>query len=278
MRIHDFIERYVSARDVSEGYIKQLLWFANALAKTGIEEIEQLTPDGINRHLRQCRDLGIAQETRRSRRRMACTLADAAADHGLLPPLSRRQVMRIGRYDVVVKTWSAEDVRRLLAAAETLKGTFPNTNISRRAYWTSYIRAGWESGLRGCDLRSFERDWISSTGRIILVQTKTRKRVLIQLRKSTLDSIAASFPPERALIWPRWGCIEAWRHAARNLVRRAGLAGSIGWLRSGCGTSVEKHYPGRGHERLGNTRAVFERHYLDLSQLEDIEIPMPEEL
>lgn len=279
MTITELIERYVSARDVSSGYANQLFWFANALDRTaGIRDIDHLTHDHINRFLRICRDQGIAQETRRSRRRMACTLADAAYDFGLLPPLSRRQVMRIGQYDVVVKTWDVNDVRRLVEAAEKLKGEFKKTKISRRRYWVSYIRAGWESGLRGCDLRSFEREWISSSGRIVLIQTKTKKRVLIQLRKSTLDAIAASFPPDRALIWPRWGCIEAWRHAARELVEKAGLAGGIGKLRSGCGTSVEKHYPGRGHERLGNTRQVFEQHYLDYAQLENVEVPMPEEL
>ena len=83
-----------------------------------------------------------------------------------------------------------------------------------------------------------------------------------------MEAIDASFPPDRELIWPLWGRLGCWRRAAKRLVRAAGLPGSIGRLRHSSGTAVEIKHPGRGHEHLGNTRAVFERNYLDHQMIE----------
>jgi hypothetical protein len=90
-------------------------------------------------------------------------------------------------------------------------------------------------------------------------------------------AIDATFPPDRPLCFPTWGRLELWRREALRLVKLAGLSGGIGQLRHSSGTAVELHHPGRGHEHLGNTRAVFERHYLDLDQTA-FERPLPPEL
>lgn len=57
----------------------------------------------------------------------------------------------------------------------------------------------------------------------------------------------------------------------------AGLSGSIGRLRHSSGTAFEISHPQRGHEHLGNTRKVFEGHYLDESLIGG-EVDMPPEL
>lgn len=59
-----------------------------------------------------------------------------------------------------------------------------------------------------------------------------------------------------------WASAESFRKEARKLISAAGLPGSLKWLRSGSGSNFERLHPGRGHEHLGNTRAVFEAHYL----------------
>lgn len=277
MEISEIVTLYAETRDVSNGYIQQLKWFAHALQKTGARVAADLTAEGINHHLRICRDTGISTETRRSRRRMALTLADFAADRGLIEPVARRRVMKIGRRDRLPRAWTINEVRQLLLAAEAMKGTYQN-GVDRAAYWSSYVRAAWDTGLRGVDLRTIEREQVPDHGTLLIVQHKTGKRVRIHFRPSTLAAIDRTFPPRRALIWPLWGRLECWRREAKRLVRLAGLTGGIGHLRHSCGTAVELNNPGRGHERLGNTRQIFERHYLDETKIGIKNALLPQEL
>jgi hypothetical protein len=122
-----------------------------------------------------------------------------------------------------------------------------------------------------------ERGWIPPDGRLQIIQRKTGGRHVAQLRPSTIAAIDATFPPARRRCWPLYCCLREWRRAAAELVRSAGLSGSIGRLRHSSGTAAEVAHPGRGHEHLGNGRAVFERHYLDpLAVMSDP--PLPPEL
>lgn len=53
------------------------------------------------------------------------------------------------------------------------------------------------------------------------------------------------------------------------------MEGSIGKLRHSSGTAAEIIHPGHGHEHLGNTRDVFERHYLDLQKVCSLRVQPP---
>lgn len=46
-----------------------------------------------------------------------------------------------------------------------------------------------------------------------------------------------------------------------RIVARAGLFGTFKRLRKSSGSLVEAAAPGMGHKHLGNTRAIFEKHY-----------------
>jgi hypothetical protein len=277
MKLREFIEFYLASRDVSDGYANQLRWLANSIQRTIGEQpgVEQFTPELLNQHLKATRDR-LRPETRKSHRRMLLTLWQAAADAGLAPEPVRRKVMPIRVPDKLQHAWTAEQVRLLLVGADRLRGYYP-IGVRKTLYWRSYVLTAWDSGLRGCDMRRISRDAIGDDGRCVLVQHKTGRLHRFRLRQETVAEVRAMFPPDRELVWPLWGRLELWRRQARLLVQLAGLRGSIGQLRHSSGTAVEVKYPGRGHEHLGNTRAVFERHYLDHEKI-GFEAVLPESL
>jgi hypothetical protein len=259
---------------VSNAHIGQLVY-----AVRGIETFAgrtlctcDFTPELINAYLRQMKCDGRSDEYRKSRRGNLLTIWDAAADRGMAPEFNRRKIMRIVVRDRLPSAWTLDEVRHLLSVAKLLRGTFHH--VPKRVYWPSYIASAWDTGLRGVDLRSFERTWLRPS--VVIVQKKTGKRIRIQFRQSTLDLIRASFPPDRALIWP-CGCIRTWREEASLIISAAGLEGTIGRLRHSSGTRVEVDHPGFGHQHLGNGEDVFRRHYFDQSH-QEITKPMPTEL
>lgn len=275
MRLLDFVIRYADARDISAAHIAQLRYSVAGLDKFAGRPVCtcDLSPELLNAYLRQMKESRCSDSYRKSRRLNLLTLWAAAADAGLATEPSRRKIMRIAVRDRITHAWSVEQVRHLLAVAKELPGMIGH--IPRCLYWPAYVAAAWDSGLRGVDLRSFERTWVRPSMQI--VQRKTGRRVRVQLRQSTIGLIWQSFPPDRAHVWPQGGCIRQWRHDASEVVKAAGLTGSIGRLRHSSGTALEKESPGHGHEHLGNGRKVFERHYLDESQIEDTR-PLPPEL
>jgi len=278
MKLSDFAAQYAAQRDVCEEYVEQIAVVVRSFDRHlgHAARFDDLTADAVNSWLSSLRVGGLAPGTRHSRRRVILTLWQAAADRDMVSEPRRRLIAQPRRRDRLVRAWSEDEVCRLLVAAEQLSGPLGATGIDAGLYWSSYVRAAWDTGLRGCDLRSLERGWISPTGRLQIVQHKTGGRLTVALRRSTLDAIARSFPPDRRLIWPRWCCLRYWRVQARRLVRSAGLIGSLGQLRAASGTAVERAHPGRGHEHLGNSRRVFERHYLDPLAVADP--PLPPEL
>jgi integrase len=273
----EFVERYIASRDISDGYSDQLRNLVRSFEASIGQTVytESLTPELANRHLKATRER-MTPETRKSHRKMLLTLWQAAADAGLTGEPPRRKVMPIRVPDKLQRAWDVEQVRMLLAAAERLRRYYPH-GIERRAYWRSYIMAAWDSGLRGCDMRLVPREAIGDDGRCVLVQHKTGKIRKVHFRPETMAAINETFPPNRETVWPLWGRLEQWRRDAKKLVILAGLKGSIGLLRHSSGTAVEVQCPGRGHEHLGNTRAVFEKHYLDKGKVADV-VVLPEKL
>ena len=55
--------------------------------------------------------------------------------------------------------------------------------------------------------------------------------------------------------------MRVWRGEAHELIRSASLPGSLKWLRSGSASEIGRRREGFGHRHLGNTPAVFDRHY-----------------
>lgn len=280
MRLIDFVHRYGQSRDVSCDYVKQLVHCVHAVDSTlkRSVQVNELTADLLNEFLHKQKGLGLKPNTRKNRRRMLLTLWRNASANGLVAPINCVPIAPVRQVDTIVEAWTSDQVRQLLELAENLPGNMPKLELPKALYWGSWIRSAWDSGLRGCDLRRMERKHIGCEGSVSLVQVKVGKRQRIKLRASTVACIDRSLCAcPRDLVWPVWTSIPQWRKAAKKLVALAGLPGSIGLLRHSSGTDVELAAPGRGHEHLGNTRAVFLAHYFD-DRLAAFDRPMPREL
>lgn len=276
MFLEEWAAQYAGARGVSAKYSEHLRLAARALGRTAGQPLQtgDLSASVVNRHLERLLERERSDSHRANQRRLLLTLWRHAARRGLAPPLpDMEDVASVRVRQQLVECWTVAEVRRLVDTAESGPGFCGG--IPARLYWPSYFRAAWDTGLRGVDLRAVRIG--APAAQFAIVQHKTGRRIWLQLRPATLAAIetCVSAQPGRAMVWPLFGRIETWRKAARQIVRAAGLPGSIGRLRASSGTDVETHHPGWGHRHLGNSAAVFERHYLGAMPLNQ---PLPAEL
>lgn len=226
----------------------------------------------VNSGLKRMIDAGRSPHYVRSVRTGVLTIWRDMADAGRCGPPGRIRPVRLGV--PIVEVWSPEDVGRLVAAAGELHGTFRTTGLDRATYWETLIRTAWDTALRRRDLQQLRRrqvglEWVHW-------QHKTHKPLRVRLRASTLEAIDRWHRHQDAVLWPPWGTDEAFRAAFRRIVSAAGIAaGPWKRIRKSAGTAAERCCPGTGHLLLGNTRAVFERHYLDVAAVVG---PQPPEL
>jgi integrase len=164
--------------------------------------------------------------------------------------------------------WTVEDVRALIAAAEALPGCFHGTTRRRAEWWSSLIRAGYDTGLRLADLLALPT--ASIQGQMMVVQHKTGRHVAVSIRPATLAAIDQTLADEpRDLVWPLWCLRQTFYQHFKKLVAEAGIRpGTFRWLRKTAATQVERMNPGRGTELLGHAnRSTTETWYIDKSQL-----------
>lgn len=287
MTLLEYIQSYISYRDGSPGYANQMRYAVNDLQRFAGRELHpwDLSKKLINEYLYDCRDR-LAPATRRNRRGYFSALLEFAAED---EELSERP-SRLGRLaqikvpETIVTTWTIEQVQQLYSHAGSVRGSYGghrlegglrSLEVPKAKYWQAWILASWDTAWRGCDLRSLERDWIPTHGRLVIQQNKTGKIVASQLRPETIAAIDALIAEHRSrLCFPLWCRLDAWRAAAAVLVRRAKLEGSIGWLRSAAATAAEVAHPGSGHLLTGHaSRVTFLRHYCDQSQVSSVPLP-----
>lgn len=268
MNLTEYATYYVSLSDGSDGYLDQIHCGLRDFERvTGICNVADLTVAAINDYLRQTKHR-LAPRTRWNRRGYLRMLLWHASTNPALtdkPAPPNEPLAHVKVPQTIVQAWTPQQVQTLLLTVDRLRGEYRG-GLNKRGYWRSYVLAAWDLGLRGCDMRSVERNWIQPHGAITIVQRKTGRIVQGRLRQPALEAIAEFQHPGR-LIWPQWCRLDAWRKCARRIVHRAGLPGSIGWLRASAATATEIAQPGTGHLFLGHSnRQTFESHYFDRSQ------------
>jgi hypothetical protein len=273
MDLQAFAAEYSRRNDVSSAYAQQLRWAVQALARylNRPATISDLTSEQINQWLYKLREQAYSPETRRGRRRMLLTLAADAARQGLLAPVNRDMIAKVRSTPKLPDGLTWLEARRVIDAL-TLVGTrherwlryrYRSTGISRRDWWTAYLAACWDTGAPA-DLRLLTFDEISPSGLVSRLRAKTGKLLRWQLSPFALEAIGRIHSPRR-LVFPLAGGIGLFRSEARKILHAiAGLPAekSLGGFRSGAGTDAElRHGSGAGCQLLGNTPAVFQRHY-----------------
>lgn len=258
--VFDLLDDYLLTHDLKEGtagYYRRMIGVLCQWAKRRVPRSE-FTPDLVNRLLLDKQRSGLSSHYRKSLRsglRALLVHHQGGALTGKLRPV------RVD--DLEIEVWSAAEVQRLIDAC------LPIRDEHRRRWFQTIIAAGYFTGLSNCDLWALPRKAIDKTGIVRTKRAKTGKPIVARVPVAWLIELQLLRPLAEGLVWGRPMSREAFRRAIRKIVRRAGLKGSFKKLRKSCGTSIEMLYPGRGHIALGNTRAVFERHYFGRKRLDD---------
>lgn len=265
----DFVGMYALSTDLQPCSVDQLRFAVLSLDRWaacspewhgGPVLLSDLADDFLNRWLTDLLASGMARKTVRNRRGNIVTLWRAAADALLVSSWPRR-VKTIKLPRTLPEAWSRSQVELLVQATEKLTGTFPG-GLCRRATMRAIILADFATGLRPCDLLRLRQTDVSPDGCIAIIQHKTGWPVLCRLEREEMAAIAATFPPDRKLLFPLdRKLVHFWM---RRLCTLAGLPGTTKWLRRSGATAVEDAFPGSAQQYLGQkTPGLAWRHYID---------------
>ena len=212
-----------------------------------------------------------APNTIKNKRNYLLHLWRAAWEEGLVPnPPNAKRVPKPRVPAPIPEAYTLDDMRMILDVAERLEGT--TEGVASAGYWSSLIRTCYETGGRiGAILKTCPQDFDQITGTLILrgANDKTGKTHFHRLSAKTTHVIAKTEPDRRSRVWP-WNKSQCWlcKQLERLILKPAGVAygrsrgGIFHKFRRTAGTLCEAN-GGDGSRLLGNTRAVFERHYLD---------------
>lgn len=295
--LQDYAQAYCTRVDGSDGYRYSFRWCINAFEKSlghSPAYIDEVTVAAINKLVAESKGR-LSSHTIRSRRNILFRLAKKASRDESLevrpPKPVRDDLDQVKRRMVLPQAWTPAQVAHLVQTVRVRKGVYrlgrhqidgvtgPEGTpwVTAAAYWESYLLTAWDTGLRTVDLVSLRRIDIGASGRIALVQHKTRKPIYCSVRPETLEAIDRSFElsPDRELIWPIWNTRRPWNRMRMRILQRAGLHGRMSMMRHSSGTACEVNVPGSGPQFLGNTPAVFYQSYFDRRHVQDIPQPPP---
>lgn len=236
--VYDILSEYLLTHDLrgdSPGFYRRIVsvlctWYGGAVPA------EDFTATLVNRLLLAKQEAGRSSYYRRSiRAGLRALLRFARGDCERLRP--------VRCCELPADAWTAEEVFRLADAAGE------NRLLVLVAYFT---------GLSECDLRRLRRENIGQDGVIRVSRQKTGKKVIVAIPVDLISEF-----PSGGVLFPLATTGEWFRRQFRAVVKKAGLCGTFKKLRRSSGTAVEIKFPGRGHIHLGNTREIFEKHYLD---------------
>lgn len=217
--------------------------------------IEEFDERSVSQFLLDKQLAGLSSHYRKSLRNTLVALLRFAGRTG--------KVRSVRLTELEPQSWTTEEVRKLLAACDKLRGEH------RRAWWRSLIATAYYTGLGYVDLQNLERKDFDAIGRLRWRRSKTGKRVSAAI---PLD-LLASLPDGK--LWPMTTTLEAFRRSFGRIVKNAGLSGTFKKLRKTTGTLVDMTHPGRGHELLANSRVIFERHYRDRADSDAVPLMPP---
>lgn len=161
--------------------------------------------------------------------------------------------------------WSIEDIGKILAF---VRGTFrPQIgNVRWRDWWESIILVAFDTAERRSALLAVEPADVDLDRRTVLFRKRKGKPRVCRIAPDTVEAVRRIYNPKRLLLWHWPFSAEHLSGTFRWIVAGAGLPRSkslFHQLRRTSGTLVEAG-GGDGARHIGDTRAVFERHYLDV--------------
>ena len=261
---------YVPSRlELSDGAIHQIAvacrQFSSFLGRPAT--VYDFDEDLLRRFLTAFRK-GHAAATTNSRRRDLLALWQSAYDEGYLDrPPRRKRIPRARAPPPIPEAWTSEEVGRIFRAATEETGTI--AGLPAADWWLSFFGCLYDTAeRRGAALGLATEDVSIEDGRVLFRHTKTGRPRVSFLHADTLAVCRRIYDPQRPLMWPWPYSMKTLNKHTRRILQRAGVrhgqgkGGVLHKFRRTSGSLVEQH-GGDGAKHLGNSRAVFERHYRD---------------
>jgi len=167
------------------------------------------------------------------------------------------------------EAWRLEEITAILEAAKAEPGAV--ASIPAGAYWESLLLACYDSGGRigaVSAMRPMDVDLGHGWAKLCAENQKQSRDQFFQLDDQTVRAIGRIWDRERPLLWPwPFGRNALYDHF-RKILKRAGVSygqmhgGLFHKVRRTSGSLVEAN-GGDGSRQLGNSRAVFLKHYWD---------------
>lgn len=207
-----------------------------------------------------------------SKRRAILTLWRFAYDEGLVNELPRR-VPKLKEPLRLPEAWTVSEVERIICEARQVPGVLVGScyPVPKRHFWPALLLAVYESGGRIGAVRQVRPCDVSLADRYMIFRAETQKDFrpkFCPLGDQAIAAIAAIYSEHCPLVWP-WPYSREWlERSFKKILHRAGVrygrgrGGLFHKLRRTSGSLVEAN-GGDGSRHLGNSRAVFNKHYRD---------------
>jgi len=256
-------ERYLLARSCCLDYARQIRSRAVHWHRTmdGLP-VDQTTAEILSEYVLGLERSDLSPHTVRSYRTTLLSLVRFAGQ-GLMGQVRCPQYR-----ELPVDAWTVAEIRLLVQFAGQLHGRLVG-GVTRSIFWLAAIHSGYSTGLRIGDLRQTLASQIGPDRVAEILQHKTGKLAVVRFSAAAVEAIHEHGRDE---VLPWQESEETFRLEFRWIVRLSGVRrGTFKWLRRAAGSYAD--LDGRGPELLGNTRAVFDRHY----RVRQISAPMPPE-
>lgn len=259
----EVLSLYLASREASGRYRESLLRTVRKAQAAGLETVEQLQPELVNRFLLK---LSTSAVTRQNVRRELLTLWRWAFEQGMtdIPPLRVTRIKAPGRPP---QAWSLDELRRMLAVAECDETRIGGRHNRRICDWVpGWILIAYDSALRFGDVLALRSTDIRN-GCVCAYANKTGKALVRPLSSAAYEwamRLAYESPDKTLWLWfvTRRRAITT----LRAFYDRHGFGGSSKYFRRSCATYIEIDRPGESWRYLQHSQpTLVQRHYVDAS-------------
>ena len=205
-------------------------------------------------------DLAVyAKNTVRTHRAILAAIYHHAKECGVVNDCTRK-ISRVKVPQAIPRAWTVAEMRRLYQAAGSIGGQF-RFECPRAQVMQAAILVGYSTALRLRDLLGLRHENIRE-GQVVLCVQKTRRIHAVSLTEEA-QSALTELPLVGPLVFGHFLAVTTFLYWFRRIVKDAGLAGSVKYLRRSSATyACLAGIDPTGH--LGHaTPELARKHYLD---------------
>lgn len=266
----DFLrEVYVPSRiDLTADTVRQMQISIRALEAFAGKRLTlgELSEDLLRKFLSAYRGRCSASTVNSKRCQLLALWRAAFDEEYLAAPPRTSKIRRARSFPLLPEAWTAGEVGRILAAADSAPGEI--AGIPAKNWWRSLLLVIYDSAARKKEALATRPQDISLAGAWIAIDSRKNGRRICPLHAETIAAVRLIWSAERTSVWPWPYSRESLDKRFRKILVRTGVpfgrgrGGLFHKLRRTSGTLVEAN-GGDGARHIGDTRKIFEAHYLD---------------